>query len=147
MRSYTTLSDESQNKLIDRISEDEGFSAHVYRDQKGFLTIGFGFNLDSSGIPFSIAEEWLKYNVNKIGSQLANQIYFWKELNDARKCVLINMAYQMGVGGVLGFHGMLSKLGSKDYEGASSEMMDSVWYREFTSRASRLVKIMVSGEL
>lgn len=142
----TFLSIDSKKKLMDGLVDDEGFRENPYRDSKGFLTIGFGFNLDVNGLPFSVALNWLDYNVFQIESQLNNKISFWNQLNDARKTVLINMAYQIGISGLLGFHGMLNKLGSKDYIGASAEMKDSVWYREFTNRAYRLIKIMISGE-
>jgi lysozyme len=140
------LSNDSKKKLLDNLVDDEGFRERPYRDSKGFLTIGFGFNLDVNGLPLSVALNWLDHTTFQIESQLSNSIPFWDKLNDARKSVLINMAYQMGIGGLLGFHGMLSKLGSKDYASACAEMKDSVWYREFTGRASRLIKIMSSGE-
>lgn len=141
----TFLSIESKKKLMDGLVHDEGFRENVYRDPKGFLTIGFGFNLDVNGLPMSVALNWLDYNIFQLESDLVKQISFWGDLNEARKSVLINMAYQMGIGGLLGFHGMLKKLGSKDYIGAATEMKDSVWYRDFTNRASRLIKIMISG--
>lgn len=141
----TFLSIESKKKLMDGLVHDEGFRENAYRDPKGFLTIGFGFNLDVNGLPMSVALNWLDYNIFQLESDLVKQISFWVDLNEARKSVLINMAYQMGIGGLLGFHGMLKKLGSKDYIGAATEMKDSVWYRDFTNRASRLIKIMISG--
>lgn len=141
----TFLSIDSKKKLMDGLADDEGFREKAYRDSKGFLTIGFGFNLDVNGLPISVALNWLDYNAFQLESRLSKLLSFWDQLNDARKSVLINMAYQMGIGGLLGFHGMLRKLGDKDYAGAVAEMKDSVWYREFTNRASRLIKIMISG--
>jgi lysozyme len=140
------LSGEIKKKVSSLIANDEGFSQKVYTDTKGFLTIGFGFNLNTQPIPIGIALEWLDILLLGIEYKLEENIVFWDSLNDARKYVLINMAYQMGIGGLFGFHDMLKALGSKDYEGASTSMKDSVWYREFTARASRLIKIMQSGE-
>lgn len=128
------------------LMEDEGFREKIYTDSKGFLTIGFGFNLTEQGIPLSVALNWLEYLYDHIKWQLQKHIDFWDDLNEARQFVLINMAYQMGIGGLMGFHGMLKLLGSKDFDGAAIEMKDSVWYRDFTARASRLIKIMKSGE-
>jgi len=140
------LSNDLLNKITVRLMHDESFSGKIYTDSKGFITIGFGFNLTTQELPISIALEWLHILINKIQFELEKHISFWNELNDARKYVLINMAYQMGIGGLLQFHAMLKSLGSKDYDGAAIEMKDSVWYRDFTTRASRLVKIMQSGE-
>lgn len=128
------------------IVNDEGFSAKVYTDTKGHLTIGFGFNLETQTLPVSVALDWLDFILNFIEHSLENTLSFWDSLNDARKYVLINMAYQMGIGGLLAFHDMLKALELKDYAATVAAMKDSVWYREHTARASRLMKIMLSGE-
>jgi len=141
------ISSDSKKKLRNLLVNDEGFREKAYRDSKGFLTIGFGFNLDVNGLPLSVALEWLDFLICKVESDLEKNISCWNLLNDSRKCVLINMAYQLGISGLLQFRGMLNRLESKDYAGAASEMKDSVWYREFTTRASRLIKIMLSGDL
>lgn len=141
-----SLSNESISKTTVRLMYDEGFSGKIYKDSKDFLTIGFGFNLTTQEIPMSIAIEWLHVLINKIQFELEKNIPFWNDLSDAHKYVLINMAYQMGIGGLLQFRDMLKELGLKDYNGAAIAMKDSVWYKEFTARASRLVKIMQSGE-
>jgi lysozyme len=135
-----------KSKIRTLIANDEGFSGKIYTDNKGFLTIGYGFNITTGSIPISVAMQWLDYLINGIYLQLEEKIAFWNDLNDARKYVLANMAYQMGIGGLLGFRDMLKALGNKDYITASLSMKDSVWYKEFTSRASRLIKIMQSGE-
>lgn len=140
------LSEDSQNKVRSLIANDEGFSNKVYTDTQGFLTIGFGFNLSNQSLPMSVALDWLDLILNSIEHSLANTIPFWDSLNDARKYVLINMAYQMGISGLLGFHDMLKALGLKDYAATVAAMKDSVWYKDFTARASRLMKIMLSGE-
>lgn len=141
-----SISVDSRKKLRNMLVNDEGFRGTPYTDSRGFLTIGFGFNLTTQELPLSIALEWLDLLLFTIEHQLEKNISFFDQLNDARKSVLMNMAYQMGIGGLLSFHDMLKALGCKDYEGASTSMMDSVWYRDFTSRASRLVKIMKFGE-
>lgn len=142
-----SLSDYSKKRMRDIIMIDEGFRERLYRDDKGHLTIGFGFNLEKQDLPISIALEWLDLILYNIEYQLSKTINFWNDLNDARKSVLISMSYQLGITGLINFRVMIKKLGSKDYVGAATEMKDSVWYREYTTRASRLVKIMISGVL
>lgn len=142
----SSLSNESLMKIRHYLVGDEGFSNKIYTDTKGFLTIGYGFNLTTGSIPTSVAIHWLNVLLSDIRYQLEENIVFWNELSDARKYILINMAYQMGVSGLLNFRGMIKALASKDYIGAANEMKDSLWYREFTARASRLIKVMLSGE-
>lgn len=134
------------NKMTNLIADDEGFRGHLYKDSKGFNTIGFGFNLDVSEIPIGISLLWLDEIVENISYNLSNKLALWVNLNDARQYVLVNMAYQMGISGLLKFREMLIALEGEDYEKAAFAMKDSQWYREFTNRASRLTKIMITGE-
>lgn len=141
-----SISVDSRKKLRNMLVNDEGFRGTPYTDSKGYLTIGFGFNLTTQELPLSIALEWLDLLLFTIEHQLEKHVTFFDKLNDARKSVLMNMAYQMGIGGLLSFHDMLKALELKDYAATVAAMKDSVWYREFTARASRLTKIMLSGE-
>jgi len=134
-------------KLTNMIAEDEGFRDKPYKCPKGYLTIGYGFNIDVNGLPQQIANQWLDLIIYQLENKLSRQISFWYDLNDARKSILINMAYQMGVNGLLNFHDMIKALESKDYSRAAAAMKDSVWYKEYTTRAYRLINIMTSGEL
>lgn len=134
------------NKITDLISKDEGFCPHLYKCSKGFNTIGYGFNLDVNDIPTSVAKLWLNVNINNLYNDLSSYVKCWNTLNEPRRYVLVNMAYQMGIAGVLRFKNMLLALDKKEYKLAADSMVDSQWYREFTTRASRLVKIMISGE-
>lgn len=134
------------DRTVNLIADDEGFRSKVYTDSKGFPTIGFGFNLTNVEIPISVALDWLGIIISNIEHDLEKYLPFWNNLSDARKYVLINMAYQMGVNGLLNFHNMIKSLSNKNYSQAAIDMKDSLWYREFTNRASRLQKIMISGE-
>jgi len=60
------------------------------------------------------------------------------------KCVLIEMVFQLGVGGVSKFKKMWSALQEQDYNKASIEMLDSRWAKQTPSRANSLASIMRS---
>ncbi len=128
------------------VAFDEGFRPSLYKCPRGFSTIGYGFNLDRNDIPKEVADFWLEYNLKKLNEELDLYLPFYKKLNDARKYVLINMAYQMGLHGLLGFREFLENLKNGHYKEASESMKDSRWYRDFTNRANRLVNIMIKGE-
>ena len=72
-------------------------------------------------------------------------------LDDARRAVLVNMAFNMGLGvhgqsGLLGFTRMLGAVERGDYDRASAEMMDSRWAQQVGPRAQRLSRQMQTGE-
>ena len=67
--------------------------------------------------------------------------------NDARQGAIINMAFQLGITGLLGFSQTLKYLANKDYANASVEMLDSKWYREDTpGRAKKMSEQILTGE-
>ena len=142
----SSLSISGRKKCINLIANDEGFRGKYYKDMRGNLTIGFGFNLEKLEMPLDIAMQWLEYLEKIIEAYLASELKFFDDLNDARKSVLINMAYHLGFGGLLGFKKMIEALSVKDYKKACEYMKDSCWYRTFTGRATRLINMMSSGE-
>jgi len=133
-------------KTKELIANQEGFRGKPYRDTKGFLTIGYGFNLDSIELPRIVADYWLEYLLNMVKDQCKENFSFWNSLNEARQTVLISMAYNLGIVGLLKFRDMIKALEKHDYVGAAREMEDSRWYKEVPSRAFQLKRIMVSGE-
>lgn len=67
-------------------------------------------------------------------------------LNDARKAVLINMAFQLGFNGLSKFRNMLAAVQSEQYVLAASEMLDSLWAKQTPNRAKELSEQMLTGE-
>ena len=68
------------NELLDLIKSNEGFSASMYKCPADKLTIGYGFNLESSEIPRHVADLWLFTEVKKIRAALAgypSDGYLW----------------------------------------------------------------------
>jgi len=71
----------------------------------------------------------------------------WMEkLNDARQAVLIGMAFQMGMKGLLQFKRALGSIEDGHYNKAAAEMMDSAWARQTFGRAARMAQQMETGE-
>lgn len=124
-------------KLYQEIKEEEGFRGNVYKDTLGYPTIGYGTKLPLSK---DEAELLLNKRLNDIYRELKNKLDFEvkKEVED----ILLHMAYQLGVNGVMKFKRMLEALKEEDYKKASIEMLDSKWATQTPSRARRLSKMM-----
>ncbi len=90
------------------------------------------------------AEFITEKRINAATVELKEKLYFFDDLPDEAKKILINMAYNLGVNGLMKFKRMLDALEFEDYDEAANEMVDSVWYREVGKRAKRLVKRMRS---
>jgi lysozyme len=141
------------NDILSQLMRDEGFRASPYKDTRGFNTVGFGHNLDANPLPsetyplsFDRAKDILTQDVARKTEALIASFPAADALPAARKGVLQNMAFNLGVGGLMKFHGMLAKIQITDYAGAANEMIDSAWYGQVGDRAKRLVQQMQTGD-
>lgn len=121
--------------LIDDIKQEEGFKGVVYKCTEGFDTIGYGTKLP---INEEEATLLLEYRLNKTRANLLSSLYNYDLPNEVWD-ILLNMSYQLGVGGVLKFKKMLEALKNKDYVEASKQGMDSLWAKQTPNRAKRLM--------
>lgn len=130
--------------LAERIKDHEGFRSKPYRCSAGKLTIGYGRNIEDVGITKSEAERLL-LNDLEVASLSVAPIANRLKLNEARKGVLVEMVYNLGLNGMLGFKKMLAAIEAEDYEQAAVEMLDSKWAKQVGQRAITLAKIMRTG--
>jgi len=132
--------------MIDQLKRHEGYRRHMYLCPAGYPTIGFGTRIDGKGqgVSPSAAEDMLIEAVNDIDHDLA-RFQWYRSLNQTRRATVINMAYQLGIGGLLNFKRMIDALRSEDFEKASEEMLDSKWARQTPGRAQELALQMRKG--
>lgn len=107
----------------------------------GKLTIGVGHNLDA--VPFSTALLMADYDEkrNAVMSEVMRELPWSLALGDRRFAVLVNMAYQMGMGGLLGFKRFLGAMEKREWTQAAAEGRASAWFRAQTpDRADRLMR-------
>ncbi len=127
------------------IKVDEGFSGIPYKCPAGYLTIGYGRNLDANPLTPSEAEILMYNDIEKIDSELKKRLPYFAQLTPARKVVLISMAFQLGLNGLLGFRKTLAYLAIGSFEHASKEMLNSRWANQTPKRARRLAEMMRRG--
>lgn len=135
-----------EQKLQTQLERDEGFRQFPYEDTVGKLTIGIGRNLDDKGISRSEALDLLHSDIAEVRAGLSQQLPWMEQLDDARKGVLLNMAFNMGVVGLLGFQRMLMAVQDQDWQTAAAEMESSRWWGQVGPRAERLQQQMLTGE-
>lgn len=121
----------------------EAFRAHKYPDSRGFETIGYGFNVDA-GISLYAATALLVAQTQERADALAG--FWWaKGLDDARMSVIIEVAFNGGVSGLLHYPKMLAAVGAKNWQAAHDELLDSDAARELPKRYQALAQILLSG--
>ena len=133
--------------LMERIKKHEGFVPKIYKDSLGFATIGYGHLVlpeeqweESKEYSKEQLEHVFKTDFNNAVGQ-ATGLMDGMNLDDKAREVIIEMVFQLGVGGVGKFKKMWEAL-RKDYGEASFQMMDSRWAKQTPRRAEDLSKIM-----
>jgi len=122
-----------------QLERDEGFRSLPYRDTARKLTVGIGWNLEG-GMPISedAARFILRQHVEVFVIDLQNRLPWTRHLSQPRFGVLLNMAYNLGVHGLMTFKKMLYALQMGDIKTVDKEMDDSRWARQVGDRAVRL---------
>ncbi len=128
--------------LIKNLKESEGFSGVVYQDHLGFDTIGYGTKLS---INEEEAELLLKHRLEKKIQALVYNKPFVERLSEDVQEALYEMAYQLGVAGLLKFKKMWLALEKDDYALASKEALDSRWAKQTPNRAKRIADVVGRG--
>ena len=131
-------------ELRQQIKSDEGLRLKPYKCSAGKLTIGYGFNLEN-GIPHHFAEMLFDLSIQSATRDAVSIIsdYNLKPSWQLRD-ILIQMCFQLGKTGVLGFKKMLAALEKGDYKTASKEMLNSDWHRQTPKRCERLANEMAN---
>lgn len=136
-------------ELTRQLKGDEGVKATVYKDHLGFSTIGVGRLVDprkpGSGLRPDEIEYLLRNDIDDRIEALTRRLPWFQNLDDARKGVLLNMAFQLGVEGLMGFERTLALIRDGKYENAAAAMMQSKWASQTPARAARMAEQMRSG--
>lgn len=135
-----------ENELVERLKRFEGYKRFAYKCSLDHLTIGYGTVIEEGGhgLPEYVAEILLQDYLKTIQTRL--QVHEWfNELNTARQHCILEMAYQMGVEGVLDFRNMIGSLKAQDWEEARSHALDSLWAKQTPARAQDVADRLAAG--
>lgn len=134
-----------EKRLLEELRRDEGVRLKVYRDSVGIETIGVGRNLRDVGITTEEADYLLRNDVFRVEHELDAQLPWWRNLDPVRQRVLLNMGFNLGVAGLLGFKTTLALVQRGMYLDAAQMMLQSKWAKQVGPRAERLAVMMRDG--
>lgn len=121
--------------LRDQLDRDEGRVAHAYQDSLGYWTIGVGHLIDArkgGRLPDQVIDLLLDLDIRDATAELRRALPWLYSLNEPRRAVLVNMAFQLGVPGLLDFHKALDACRTGDWPRAAAEFLDSRVARDQT---------------
>jgi lysozyme len=133
-------------KVKAQLVRHEGLKLKPYRCPAGKITIGVGRNLEAIGISQKEAFALLENDILRCESELLDKLpEVYSCLNDTRKSVLLNMCFNLGISGLLGFKNTLAFMGAGDFERAANGMLASKWAKQVGRRAIELSELMRKG--
>lgn len=132
--------------LIEMLKRHEGRRLFPYKCTAGKTTIGYGRNIQDTGISEEEAEFMLQADVERCILELVDKTDYFIILCEPRQTVLINMLFNLGWGRFSRFKKMIKAVREGDYLRASVEMLDSRWADQVGGRAKELSAIMLTGE-
>jgi lysozyme len=138
-----------KQSLARQLKVDEGLVLHAYQDSLGYWTIGYGRLIDdrkNGGISEEEATYLLGNDIDAKLHDVAKALPWVHSLNEPRQGALLNMAFQMGVGGLLGFTQTLEAIRDEHYAHAAHLMLLSRWAQQTPSRARKVSRQVETGE-
>ena len=160
--------------IVDMLRFEEGWREKPYVDTEGYPTVGYGFKIGPKlaggpkarqaalehyyqfTLPHTAGDAWLMRIVATTHEKMLEKASIASALEacvqdgvdtieNPRACVLISMAYQMGVEGLAGFRNTLMCITNHDWFQAETQMLKSKWANQTPKRARRHAWQMRNG--
>lgn len=138
-------------QLVADLKRDEGCRLTAYPDPLSGgdpWTIGYG---STKGVrrgdvwTQAQADAALVEDIERHNAELLGALPWVKDLDPVRQRVLFNMAFNLGVRGLLDFKNTLNFVRTGQYGQAADNMLSSLWAKQVGNRAKRLADAMRNG--
>lgn len=146
--------------LKQQLLRDEGYVEHAYQDSMngkcktcgqsdGYWTIGVGHLIDrrkGGKLPRHIIDALLEWDITQKSAEVYTRFPWAVDLDEVRKAVIINMAFQLGIDGLAQFQRAMGHMKDGHYMKAAEAFADSKVAREQTpERWRRHCQQLASG--
>lgn len=129
-----------------QLSIDEGYSKKMYLDSNGIWTAGIGHNLRDKPLTDRAIQVIFEDDMADAEADARKLIKSFDALNDVRKAVVVNMAFNMGFSVFSKFQQTIAAIEAGEYAKAAAHMLNSRWADQTGQRAQRLAEQMAKGE-
>jgi len=132
--------------MVRQLRLHEGERLKPYRCTAGRLTIGVGRNLEDRGITREESAILLANDIADMEREIQRALPWVARLDEVRARVLVDMAFNLGIVGLLAFKRTLGAIEAGQYQQAATMMLDSKWAKQVGGRAERLSRMMATGK-
>lgn len=143
-------------RLIAHLKVHEGWREFVYDDATGQAigpgdtlvgnpTIGYGWALNKTPMHKALGEAVLRDMAQERIFELHHRLPWVRELDEVRQVVLYELAYNLGVAGLLAFEKTLEYVRRRRFAQAGVELLDSDAARSLPGRYHVLSDMLVTG--
>ena len=139
--------------LIENIKTHEGYRREIYKDSVGKPTVGYGFlvaalspdELKLNGgkaEPMSkeVAEKILNLKVARLRKRVPECLPWLASKPQSIQDTILEMAYQLGLAGLLGFRHTLGCIEAGNYAQAVRNLRASLLYRQTPKRVEDYIR-------
>lgn len=131
-------------RVAQQLLIDEGLRLRPYRCTAGKLTIGVGRNLEDRGISEAEAGMLLQHDIEDFWGRLVVALPWVMAAPEPVQEALLNMCFNLGLGGLLSFKQTLALIQAGQYAEAAKAMLQSKWAGQVGERAERLAVMVRS---
>ena len=128
------------------IRDAEGYRLKAYRDSVGSIAVGIGRDLITKGLSEEEVEFLFRRDLSDaIEDAQAVLGDTWQRLSPARQAVFVDMAFNLGRGGLSKFKSMLAAVDRGDFDAAAEQARASKWFTQVGNRGPRNVNLIRTG--
>jgi len=144
----------NREAVFEQLKIDEGVVYEIYNDHLGYATFGVGHLVLESDPEFGqdigtpVSEERVRECFEKDLDTSISECHAlygegtFGDFPDEVQQILVNMMFNMGRTRLSKFKNFTAALEEGDWKRAAVEGRDSLWYRQVTNRAERLMEKM-----
>lgn len=139
-------------KLREEIEFDEGVVHEIYNDHLGYPTFGIGHLIKETdpehGLPLGTkvsekrVEEAFQQDMLVVESDCVRMFADFRELPEEVQRIVANMMFNLGFTRLNKFNNFKAAIRDRNWKKAAVEGRDSLWYKQVTKRAERLMTRM-----
>jgi len=136
------MPEHNQKELVKSIKRHEAFRGKVYEDSLGYPTIGDGLAIKDLVLSVGVADMILKEKLLQLIAEIRERFNWFHYMPEQIQNVIIEMCYQMGIGGFMTFPKTIGCFQTRQWKEAAREMLDSTWHKQTPKRAEELAGLV-----